>query len=282
MSRLESQTACSPLHCPITHPVSASLASSDAKLKHRKGWLMVGGGGQCPGYLPLARSRCKHSSGSLRTVHLPPSPGSPAFCSQGQGQRIQTWRVSDRRGPSRSSRTTPIKPLTSKSAGVLSCFSHVRLFATPWTVACQALLSRDSPGKSTGVGCHALLQLQSSSACFDCFTFFICQQLGEAGTTYPHSAAGETETQNGGVSYTAINWQSQDKHLVGVPRISIANISLHGLPEPQYCWLLNSFPFLPTHPWASAYMSSDGCSLPACVFDHSYTHRAPTRPWALH
>ena len=39
---------------------------------------------------------------------------------------------------------------------LLSC---VRLFAIPWTVACQSLLLHpwDSPGK-TGVGCHALLQ----------------------------------------------------------------------------------------------------------------------------
>ena len=41
---------------------------------------------------------------------------------------------------------------------VLSCFSCVRLFATLWTVAHQAPLSRDSPGKNIGVGCHALLQ----------------------------------------------------------------------------------------------------------------------------
>ena len=40
----------------------------------------------------------------------------------------------------------------------LSRFSHVRLFVTLWTVACQSLLSRDSPGKNTGVGCHAFLQ----------------------------------------------------------------------------------------------------------------------------
>ena len=31
-------------------------------------------------------------------------------------------------------------------------------FVTPWTVAHQAPLSMDSPGKNTGVGCHALLQ----------------------------------------------------------------------------------------------------------------------------
>ena len=32
------------------------------------------------------------------------------------------------------------------------------LFVTPWTVAPQALLSMDSPGKNTGVHCHFLLQ----------------------------------------------------------------------------------------------------------------------------
>ena len=41
---------------------------------------------------------------------------------------------------------------------VLNCFSRVQLFATPWTVARQTALSRDSPGKNTGVGCQALLQ----------------------------------------------------------------------------------------------------------------------------
>ena len=32
---------------------------------------------------------------------------------------------------------------------LLSCFSHVRLFGTLWTVACQSPLSRDFPGKNT-------------------------------------------------------------------------------------------------------------------------------------
>ena len=40
---------------------------------------------------------------------------------------------------------------------VLSCFSHVQLSATLWTVARQAPLSMDSTGKNIGVGCHALL-----------------------------------------------------------------------------------------------------------------------------
>ena len=36
--------------------------------------------------------------------------------------------------------------------------SPVWLFATPWTVACQASLSWNFPGKNTGLGCHFLLQ----------------------------------------------------------------------------------------------------------------------------
>ena len=36
--------------------------------------------------------------------------------------------------------------------------SHVQLLATPWTAAYQAPLSMGFPGKSTGVGCHRLLQ----------------------------------------------------------------------------------------------------------------------------
>ena len=42
---------------------------------------------------------------------------------------------------------------------MLSPFSHVQLFATLWTVALARLLCPwDSPGKNTGVDCHALLQ----------------------------------------------------------------------------------------------------------------------------
>ena len=36
--------------------------------------------------------------------------------------------------------------------------SHVRLFATPWTVTYQAPLSIGFPGKNTGVSCHFLLE----------------------------------------------------------------------------------------------------------------------------
>ena len=41
---------------------------------------------------------------------------------------------------------------------MLSHFSCVQLFVTPWTVAHQTPLSMDFPGKNTGVGCHFLLQ----------------------------------------------------------------------------------------------------------------------------
>ena len=55
-------------------------------------------------------------------------------------------------------------------ACMLSHFSRVQFFAALWTVACQASLSTgDSPGKNTGVGCHALLQgiflTQGSNLC---------------------------------------------------------------------------------------------------------------------
>ena len=43
-------------------------------------------------------------------------------------------------------------------AYMLSCFSCVLLFAILWTVAYQAPLPWDFPGKNTGVGCCALLQ----------------------------------------------------------------------------------------------------------------------------
>ena len=42
---------------------------------------------------------------------------------------------------------------------MLSCFSCIQLFVTPWTTASQAPLSiRFFSGKNTGVGYHFLLQ----------------------------------------------------------------------------------------------------------------------------
>ena len=56
---------------------------------------------------------------------------------------------------------------------VLSCFSHVRLFVTLWTsLSARFFCPWDSPGRDTGVGCHALQGIfptQGSNACFFCF-----------------------------------------------------------------------------------------------------------------
>ena len=47
----------------------------------------------------------------------------------------------------------------SPKLGLWKSLSHVHLFATPWTVVCQAPLSPwNSPGKNTGVGSFSLLQ----------------------------------------------------------------------------------------------------------------------------
>ena len=43
-------------------------------------------------------------------------------------------------------------------AGMLSCFSHVQLCDTLWTVATRLPCPWDSPGKNPEVGCHFLLQ----------------------------------------------------------------------------------------------------------------------------
>ena len=51
-----------------------------------------------------------------------------------------------------------VKGTFSSSVLVLSHFSHVHLFVTLWTVTSRLLCPWDSPGKNTGVGCHALLQ----------------------------------------------------------------------------------------------------------------------------
>ena len=52
-----------------------------------------------------------------------------------------------------------IEPTSPVLAAVaVQLLSHVQLFVTLWTVAHQALCPRNSSGKNTGVGCHALLQ----------------------------------------------------------------------------------------------------------------------------
>ena len=48
----------------------------------------------------------------------------------------------------------------------LKSLSHVRHFATPWTVSYQARSPQDFPDKNSGVGCHFLINL----ACTDTHT----------------------------------------------------------------------------------------------------------------
>ena len=72
---------------------------------------------------------------------------------------------------------------------VLSHFSCTWLFATLWTRACQAPPSRDSPGKNTGVGCHAPLQeifpIQGSYPCLLCLQ---CWQAGSLSQAPPEKS----------------------------------------------------------------------------------------------
>ena len=51
-----------------------------------------------------------------------------------------------------------IYSLLSSNIQKVKSLSRVQLFVTPWTVADQAPPSMGFPGKSTGVGCHFLLQ----------------------------------------------------------------------------------------------------------------------------
>ena len=79
---------------------------------------------------------------------------------------------------------------------MLSHLSYVQLFATLWTVTHQAYMGFcpwGSPGKNTGVGCHALLQriflnpgiepISSGSPAL-AGRFFIIGAIWEAQTSY--------------------------------------------------------------------------------------------------
>ena len=54
--------------------------------------------------------------------------------------------------------TVTITPSLCVRVCMLNRFSCVWVCVTLWIVACQALCPWDSPGKNTGVDCHALLQ----------------------------------------------------------------------------------------------------------------------------
>ena len=64
--------------------------------------------------------------------------------------------------------------------------TRVRLLATPWTVAFQAPLSMDFPGKSTGVGCHCLLRRRNRGSVF---SFFNSTSIPHIMPPKPHSVS---------------------------------------------------------------------------------------------
>ena len=65
-----------------------------------------------------------------------------------QGPRPKAWRLSEREWGLGWAQ----EELACVGECVLNCFSHVRLFGTPWTVPARLLYPWDSPGKNTGVG----------------------------------------------------------------------------------------------------------------------------------
>ena len=105
---------------------------------------------------------------------------------------------------------------------MLCRFSHVVwLFVTPWTVAPQAPLSMDSPGKNTGVGCHALLSPG---------------HLPNPGIKPESSAAPASQGDSLPLSYwlahTHANWQLNQKswwdtHLIFLARLWRDTVFLH-------------------------------------------------------
>ena len=73
---------------------------------------------------------------------------------------------------------------------VLNLFSHVWLFVTLWIWPTRLLCPRDSPGKNTGEGCHALLQgifpTQGSNLHLLCLLHCQAGSLSQAPPGKPH------------------------------------------------------------------------------------------------
>lgn len=108
-SRLESQTTCPPL--PLSHapPPQLPPVPFQSPPCHRKGWLVGEGKRQRLGLHCNPRG----ADGSS-PLHLGVLEQCIYLLHQGRPPGFQTGRLSDARGPSRSSRTTPIRSLTSE------------------------------------------------------------------------------------------------------------------------------------------------------------------------
>ena len=127
---------------------------------------------------------------------------------------------------------------------MLSCFSHIQLFATLWTVAHQALLSMDSSGRNTGVGFLALLQgiflTQGSNPCL--MSPALAGSLPLRGTCEAHRILQAVKKKK---KWTMKFWVCFPEQVIS-PCLSFSfsllicsreQISpLYSLPEQKFCW----------------------------------------------
>ena len=67
---------------------------------------------------------------------------------------FQNKKLKQRNNFKTNTTSNEIMDLVNDSKVKVKSLSRVRLLATPWTTAHQALRPWDFPGKSTGVGCH--------------------------------------------------------------------------------------------------------------------------------
>ena len=118
---------------------------------------------------------------------------------------------------------------THMQACMLSHFSHFRLLVTLWTDPVKLFCPQDSPGKNTGVGCHALLQgiflTQGLNPCFlqllHCRWILHCWATREAHTntytsteSYIQSVYSEDSTSRSPLTTTALE-HNPDNMLIG-------------------------------------------------------------------
>ena len=93
---------------------------------------------------------------------------------------------------------------------MLSHFSHIRFFATTWTVSS---VHGDSPGKDIGVGCHALLQ-----------GIFLTQGLNPHLLCLLHGQEGSLPLVALGSPYTVKTYSVEKPS-------PLSNLSVHGDPD---------------------------------------------------
>ena len=102
-----------------------------------------------------------------------------------------------RRAPQLGTEASLIPSYSTGACSVL-LLRPVQLFLIPWTAAHQAPLSMDVPGKSTGVGCHCLLQgifpTQGSNLHLFCLLHWQAGSLPPRHLGSPSTRAGLSQT----------------------------------------------------------------------------------------